>query len=398
MRFAAIEVPGTIVAAPPQFVTQASATGQPATREPVTGAVTSEPVAAPEAGQPVTQAPVRSSTPSRIGAGVLGLGVVLGIAGLFPAYVGGASLASQPPSLVTHVTYLAAWTLSAVLVAVGAARLRVGALFGLGVSAVTFGLFVADVGTPVASGAHLAGAGLVLSTLGWLAATAGVALALPAALSGRTTQDGNGVSARRGLTRHLGRAASHEVVPLVALVLAAVGAAIAFAPAWDRFTLRTANGVTDVVTAGNAFANPAPVIVGNVLVMAAVVAVVIVAALWRPMRVGAALAAGVIVPMAAQALSAVVQIHGPTSPLQFGISPAQASQLGLTINAGLTPMFWVFCAFVATMILLFAWMLVAPESTPRQVLPYQVGPTSAAPASAVGVAAAGPGFVPPAVG
>jgi hypothetical protein len=271
---------------------------------------------------------------------------------------------------VPHVIYLAAWSVSAVLIVLGGTRLRVGALFGLGVSAVTLGLFFADLGTPLASGAHLAGTGLLLGIFGWLACTSGVGLALWAGLTGQTSVAGNGAVRRRGLARHLGRASGHEIVPLVTLVLAAVGTAIAFAPSWDKFTLQTASGVSQV--------------------MAALVAVVIVAALWRPMRLGAALAVGAIVPMVAEAISAIVQIHEPTSPLQFGISQAQASQVGLSISAGLTPMFWVFCAFVATMILLCAWMLLAHESAaPQQASPYQVGPYAAAPSAVAGAAGVG---------
>jgi hypothetical protein len=147
-------------------------------------------------------------------------------------------------------------------------------------------------------------------------------------------------------------------------VLAAVGTAIAFAPSWDKFTLKTASGVSQTITEGNAFANPGWVITGDVLVMVAFVVVVIMAALRRPMRLGAALAIGAIIPMVAQAISAIVQINGAgvTSPLQFGITPSQATQVGLTISAGLTPMFWVFCAFVATLILLCGWLLLAHES------------------------------------
>jgi hypothetical protein len=374
MRFASIEVPGSI-----------------------------GPVPAQQPQAPQARAPLSATRTARIAAAaVLGLGVLLGIVSLFPSYVAGSSLASQPPNLVTHITYLVAWGLSAVLIALGGARLRAGALLGLGVSAVTLGFFFADAGTPMASGAHLAGAGLVLGILGWLACTVGVVLALRAGLTSRAPSDGNGVVAKGGLLSHLGRAASHEIVPLVALVIAAVGAAIAFAPSWDSFSLQTANGASQVITAGNAFANPAPVILGDVLVMAALVAVVVVAALWRPMRLGAALAAGAIATMVAQAISAIVQVHESTSPLQFGVSPAQANQLGLTISSGLTPMFWVFCAFVATMILLCAWMLIAHESTPRQALPSQGGPSAAAPAAVAGAeaqpAAAGPGVVPPTLG
>jgi hypothetical protein len=421
MRFASIEVPGTIAPVTQQPVTQQPATrqsgeqavaagsvaGVPEATVPTAAATVAQPTVAegaaslPGAGLPAAAVPTaapRSRTldpatvtrTSWVAVAILGVGVVLGVASLFPAYVAGASLASQSSNLVPHVIYLAAWSVSAVLIVLGGTRLRVGALFGLGVSAVTLGLFFADLGTPLASGAHLAGTGLLLGIFGWLACTSGVGLALWAGLTGQTSVAGNGAVRRRGLARHLGRASGHEIVPLVTLVLAAVGTAIAFAPSWDKFTLQTASGVSQVITEGNAFANPGPVILGNVLVMAALVAVVIVAALWRPMRLGAALAVGAIVPMVAEAISAIVQIHEPTSPLQFGISQAQASQVGLSISAGLTPMFWVFCAFVATMILLCAWMLLAHESAaPQQASPYQVGPYAAAPSAVAGAAGVG---------
>ena len=138
--------------------------------------------------------------------------------------------------------------------------------------------------------------------------------------------------------------------PAILLVLAGLGAAAAFAPAWDSFTLHTAAGQTQTFTAGNAFADPWPVIVGNVIVMVSLAAIVIVAALWRPVRHGAVLLAGAIIPMAAQAISALVQVGQATSPTQFGFTPAQASQLGLTISAGLTPAFWIYCVFVVALV------------------------------------------------
>jgi hypothetical protein len=374
-RFASVEVPGTIGPVPPEQavihgVTAGSAVGSSA----AVGAADTGPSAG--AGSVLAPAPPRATWTARIGAALLGLGVVLGIASLFPAYVGSGSLASQPPNLVTHVSYLVAWSASAVLIASGRGRLRAGALLGAGVSAVTLGLFFADLGTRLSGGAHLQDTGLVVGILGWLACTAGVLLALRTSL---TSKDGNGVVGQRAL----GRSASQEIVPLVALVLAAVGTAIAFAPSWDSFKL-TANGTSQVITAGNAFANPAPVIFGNVLVMVAIVVVAIVAALWRPTRLGGALAAGAIVPMVAEIASALVLFREPTSPLQFGVSQAQASQLGLTISNGLTPMFWVFCAFVATMILLCVWMLISRESTPQPAFQYGSGPVSAASTSSTG--------------
>jgi hypothetical protein len=83
------------------------------------------------------------------GAGLLGLGVLLGLIGLFPGYIGSPSLASQAYQLVPHLCYLATWIVSAVLIVVGArssrpGMTRTGALLGIGLSAVTFGLFLAD--------------------------------------------------------------------------------------------------------------------------------------------------------------------------------------------------------------------------------------------------------------
>ena len=147
------------------------------------------------------------------------------------------------------------------------------------------------------------------------------------------------------------------------LILAGLGAAAAFAPAWDSFTLRAATGQTQTLTAGNAFAGPGPVIAGNVAVMVALAVVVIAAALWRPARHGAVLLAGGLIPMAAQAISALVQIGEPVSPTQFGFTPAQASQLGLTVSAGLTPAFWIYCVLVVALIVSFAWMLFTPQET-----------------------------------
>jgi hypothetical protein len=308
-RFSSIEAPGSI--------TQVQQRSQP------TGALT-----------------VRSI----IAACLVAAGVVFSLGGLFPSYVGDSSLASDGANLTPHVIYLAAWSLSAVLILLGGVRQQVGALLGAGTSVVAFGLFLADLGTVIAGGSHLIGGGLVLSLVGWLAATAGTVLAVRLAPGDRPV-----------LPRAL---APGQVMALAAAVLAAAGAAAAFAPAWDSYTLRAANGAAQTITAGNAFSNPGPVIAGDVIVMIALVAVVVIAALWRPVRMGAALLAGAIIPMAAQAISAVVQIAEGTSPALFGIPPAQATREGLTISSGLTPAFWIYLVFVLALIGLCAWMLV----------------------------------------
>jgi len=314
-----------------------------------------------------------------IAAALLAAGVVCGIAGLFPGYVAGASLAQQPAELVPHAIYLGAWSMSAALILVGGDRLRAGALLGLGTSTVTFGLFFADAGQVIAGGAHLAGAGLVLGLVGWLACAAGSTMAF-----------------RLGPAGAPGQPRTSQIGPVAALILAGLGAAIAFAPSWDSFVLRAADGTTQSVTAGNAFANPGPVIFGNVAVMVAVVAVVAAAALWRPVRLGAALLAGAAVPLAAQAISALVQVGEGATPQQFGISSAEAARIGLTIDSGLTPVFWVYCVFVVALIAACARMLAASRlnaAAPPQavVMSGAVSPSPRVEDASSGVSTAAPG-------
>ncbi|HEX5188620.1 MAG TPA: hypothetical protein VFW16_03705 [Streptosporangiaceae bacterium] len=288
----------------------------------------------------------RAGRPAIVAAALLAAGVAIGLAGLFPGYFGSTGLAGQAEQLVPHVIYLMAWAACATFIVVGGNRHRTGALLAAGVSAVTLGLYVADLGLGV-SGADV-GAGLVLSLIGWAACAAGSVLAV-----------------RFAATGSVARPRTLETWLTIALAAAAaVGTAIAFAPSWDSFTLRTAAGTSQTITAGNAFANPGMVIAGDVVVMVSLVAIVIAAAAWRPVRLGAVLLAGAIVPMAAQAISAVIQIGQATPSQQFGIPPAQAARLGLTISAGLTTAFWVYCAFVFAMILTAALMASAPAPPP----------------------------------
>ncbi len=312
---------------------------------------------------------------------LLGLGVACGIAGLFPRYLNGSSLAASAVELVPHVAYLAVWAASALLIWRGGSWRRAGTLLGLGTSIVTFGFFLADAGPAIADGAHLVGAGLVLGLIGWLACTAGAA----AAFEPRAT----GTPARPRVHQ------SGLVLTLMFAGFAAVGAAITFAPSWDSYTLRTAIGVTQTTTAGNAFANPGPVIAGNVAVMVTLAVVAVIAALWRPARLGAALLAGATIPMLAQAISAIIQIAGGTSPEQLGISPAQAAAAGLTISSGLTAPFWLFCAFVVALAATCYRMLM-PITRPTWSRPGPAGTaaTPGATAATLGATAATPGAAP----
>jgi hypothetical protein len=369
-RFANIEAPGTIVPVgrntppvPPAAPREGEGTG-PFGEAAAPAAEPGETTVTPAGSVPYTPygqyaprvAPVLGGKAARIvAAALLGAGVILGVAGLFPAYIGGASLAHQAEQVTPHAIYLAVWTISAVLILLGGARLRLGALLGLGLSAVTFGLFLADAGTALfASGNSGGGAGLVLSLVGWLACAAGSVVAFLA----------RPAAAPAARPAALARPRGAALGPAVMVVLSGLGAAAAFAPAWDSFTLRTAAGQVQSLTAGNAFSNPGLVIAGDVAVMIALAAVVIAAALWRPVRQGAVLLAGATAAMAAQAISALVQVGVTPAPAQFGISSAQASQLGLTISAGLTPAFWIYFGFLVALIVSCVWMLFTPHSVP----------------------------------
>jgi hypothetical protein len=94
------------------------------------------------------------------------------------------------------------------------------------------------------------------------------------------------------------------------------------------------------------------------MVMVALVAVVVAAALWRPVVYGAALLAGAVIPMA-----------------------AQAAQAGLTISSGVTAAFWIYSGFVVVLAAMCALMLARSRRAP------------AAPASS---RPAGVGVIPPA--
>ncbi len=300
---------------------------------------------------------------------LLALGVVLGFVGLFPGYVGSASLASDASELVPHLLYLAAWATGAVLILLGGTKSRTGALLGTGTAIVTLGLFVADAGPVISAGTRLASAGLVLGLIGWLACAAGSAIALAGGPDGR-------------LARPRGR----DFGPVLLLAVAGVGTALTFAPSWDRFTLQNAAGISQSIIEGNAFSNSGPVIAGDVIAMIAIVAVAIGAALWRPARQGAALLGGVVLVMAAQAVSALVQLGQTVSPAQFGISPAQAAAAGVTISSGATPVFWVYCTFVVGLALICAWLLM-PQAPEFPVLVAPPAPPAPAPATASGPAA-----------
>ena len=333
--------PGTQSAQPGQSSPQQGWTG------PFGGAAAAGGTSAP-ANPAFAEADAKTVSPwtARIAGSLLAVGVLCGIIGLFPAYLGGASLASQAPNLWPHVLYLAAWAVGAGLVFRGGLSQRVGAFIATGTSAVTLGLFLADIGYGVAGAA--VGAGLVLTVAGWLACAVGSVLAFGRWPSGWPRKP-------------IGR----EATVVGILIAAAIGTAITFAPSWDSYVIASSSGVSETITAGNAFINPGIVILGDVIVMVALVAVIVLAALWRPARFGWALVAGALVPITGQALSALIQVSEPTTAAQIGIPPADVSRYGLTVqSSGLTAAFWLYCVFVIAVIAATAWLAFGRDRVP----------------------------------
>jgi hypothetical protein len=379
-RFATVEVPGTI--APVQSKRRGLGAMLRSRRAAAAGPGAADGSASGGAASDAATAGRRGGTALLIGEGLLVLGVVLGLAGLFPAYVGGQSLLSQGDQVVPHLCYVIAWAISAGPIALSVSQpraARLGALFALGLSVVTFGMFLSDVGEVTSDGASL-GLGLILSLLGWLGCTAGAALAVAAscrdgsqARPGRLGMPGGSaaggpVRADRGWPTRPNRG---HLGALGLLVLAGIGTAAAFAPSWDSYTLASSTlGTTQTITEGNAFSYPGVMIAGEVVVMVAVVAVAALAALWRPARQGALLLAGAIVPLAAQAVSALIQASGTATPATLGIPAAQVSEFGLTVqSSGVTPIFWVYCIFVVGLVVACAWLMTTPGQSAVPAVP-----------------------------
>ncbi len=290
---------------------------------------------------------------------LLGAGVGVGVASLFPVYLSGASLAGSADSLAGHVLPLAGWSVAAVLVAAAPEGWSLaGALAGVGLALVEAGLLFADAGAVIAQGAHVGGAGLVLALVSWLLATCGSILGLGIA------------PLRAGIVP--GAASPRRLAAGIAGSVGAVAAAALFAPPWDHFVVTLAStGRVSSFTAGNAFANPAPVIAGNVLAMVAIAAAGVAGALARSARLGGALVAGVAVALSAQVASAVAQWTEPVPPSFFGLSAGRAAALGYHATLGLTVVFYLFCAAAALLAVLATARLLAAgdRATARRPLP-----------------------------
>jgi hypothetical protein len=103
------------------------------------------------------------------------------------------------------------------------------------------------------------------------------------------------------------RAAWTVVVAVLALVVAG-----AYLPAWDHYNaVNVSSGTSVSYTQGNAFDYPWQIIIGNVAVAVAMVALPVIAVRFRRRSVGAGLALASLAVLSTQFVSAVIQIDVP---------------------------------------------------------------------------------------
>lgn len=271
---------------------------------------------------------------------VIGVGVLVGVTGLFPSYSALSSLVSQTDQLVGHLLYLLGWALVAGLMVARRQWSREASAFGVGLSAMSVGFLLSDIVTVASSRGDTAGAGIYLSLISWAICSLGSVWALV------STWNFSGGTSSRVPVRW-------KILP--AAVIAAL-AIVTFALPWDRYQIVVgATGQSQIITLGNAFSNPGAVIACQLIVMVSMAAFLVLPTRWQSRRVAAALFFGALLPLAAQVFSAALQ---PAPALTaFGISSQMAVQQSVRLEAGYTSWFYLFCLAVALLIVQGAWML-----------------------------------------
>ena len=266
------------------------------------------------------------------------VGVLAGAVGLFPTYLDGSSLASQASQLLPHTVYLVGWATAAVLLLRGR-QMRLIAVAAVGLSAMSFGFFVTDVGSAASSVVHSAGAGLYLSLVGWTICSGASVAAL--------------VHTHSGLSKDSLSCRQRLFLPGVVVL---IGMIVTFALPWDSYHLvATATAQSESFTAGNAFSNPGAVIIGELITMVAMFVVLALAFAWRPMVTGTALLIGALVPLIGQLFSALMQ--PAPSLVDFGVSQATAIQDQVHLSAGYTPWFYLYCSGIGLLVVAGGWMI-----------------------------------------
>jgi hypothetical protein len=259
------------------------------------------PSPAPPASPPAPSVPrlgAPASPDVAVAGGLLLLSVGLYIAAMFPAYAGNpaVSVVSTPYELAEFICLALGWTAAAVLV-LSRLSVRGGVALAAGIAPVELGFLIADLaGTVQGPAGPTPGIWLAFAALGM--GGAGILL-------GASTVP-MGSPRLRPYNQSLHPRAL--VTTLVALLAVA-----AFLPSWDRYEVVNSAGQTLTVTLGNAFAQPAGIMAGELVAAFAIGVIAILGAFWAPPSVGAWMTGGALVALTAQLISAVVQVNQPLS-------------------------------------------------------------------------------------
>jgi len=241
--------------------------------------------------------------------GLLLLCVGLHVAAMFPAYTGSplTSVVSLPYELAEYVCLAVGWLVAALLV-LSRVSVRGGVALGIGMAAVELGFLITDlagsvqVSNRITPGIWLAFAALGLGGAGVLLGASIVPTGSP-----RLRPFDEAFNSRAAVT-----------------VLVAALAVAAFLPSWDEYTVINSAGHTTTITLGNAFAQPAGIMAGELIAAFAIGVVAILGAFWAPPAVGAWMTVGVVVALSSQLISAAVQVSQAASVTVNG-EPASMS-------------------------------------------------------------------------
>jgi hypothetical protein len=268
-----------------------------------------------------------------LAAGLIGLGVVISIIGLFPDFEVGVSLTQTPYELAFHAIYIAAWIGTAAWILKSRTRPGDGGLFGLvlGITALTD--FVGDIAGITSSGGPGVQSGLIISMIGWLAAVAGAAVCFRF----RPTMT---APVQSGVVR--GGSLSGTAVGLrVLLVLAIIGVDALYLPGWFHYSIgRTSYGTN------NGWDYPAAEIAVDAVYMLVLLVIAAVAARWRSSADGLPLLAGAAAATVAQVAVGFVTVA--ESPYGTG---SYATDVSFTVP------FWLYVVFAVGLCAALAWAI-----------------------------------------
>ncbi len=351
----------------------------------------------------------RHPTRLELSAGILlAATVILHVVAMIPTYFatlgGHASLFSQADQAAAYSILAAGWAVVLGIGLTGPSRVPICAGLATGLAVTEFGFRVSDVGAIIRYGSDLAGSGLWMMVAAWVVGAAAAVVLVVAArrrshrLSGAAPiapagerapglgEDAvatgsslwTGSHAGAGLAQQVGgnEVEAHEIeasppaatekepvaagsdpglTPIlwtVLLGLLGLITALCFLPAWDHYVGVTSTGRTFSFNLGNAFSGPWEVVLGNVLVALAIVAISIAGSRLRDRGAAAAAVGGSLIVLASQFVSAVVQVD---EPVTLTAIPARYLEQGNQFGIKLTGWFTIdvlaaFALFAAVMV------------------------------------------------